>query len=262
MIRKWLALVALVAWGCSTVDVETAEPREVLRERQYDNLDYGEPTTTDFTTNRVGYALGFMYAWKQPAWVAYRLTPDEASSRSARRTNKFTTDVGVPGSATPSDYFHSGYDRGHFAPAADMAWDVDAMAESFYMSNMSPQRPGFNRGIWCDLEGHVRRIASEGDPLFIYAGPVFLMSSHTNSIGKSGVLVPSAFYKVVCNENPTNASMVAFLIPNMGTNAPLSEFAMPVDELERTLDMDFFREMPKERQEELEAKLELWKWRL
>jgi endonuclease G len=54
------------------------------------------------------------------------------------------------------DYEKSGYDRGHLAPAADMGFSKITMAESFYYSNMSPQVPGFNRGIWKQLEEQTR----------------------------------------------------------------------------------------------------------
>jgi endonuclease G len=69
------------------------------------------------------------------------------------RTNDFREDYKVTtGSASLSDFKGSGYDRGHLAPAGDMKWSSTAMSESFYMSNMSPQKPGFNRGIWKKLE--------------------------------------------------------------------------------------------------------------
>ena len=60
------------------------------------------------------------------------------------------------GSAELKDYKGSGYDRGHLCPAGDMSFDSIAMRESFLMSNMSPQLPGFNRGIWNSLEQKIR----------------------------------------------------------------------------------------------------------
>ena len=41
------------------------------------------------------------------------------------------------------------------APAADMAFSVQTMADSFFMSNMSPQKPAFNRGE-ADRNGNKR----------------------------------------------------------------------------------------------------------
>ena len=71
------------------------------------------------------------------------------------------------GSARDADYKASGYDRGHLAPAADMGWSTQAMQESFYYSNMSPQLPAFNRGIWKQLEELVRDWAIAEDTILI-----------------------------------------------------------------------------------------------
>ena len=67
---------------------------------------------------------------------------------NAKRTNAFKKDPHIVGSsASAVDYRKSGYDRGHLAPAGDMKWDVQAMKESFYYSNISPQLPQLNRGV-------------------------------------------------------------------------------------------------------------------
>ena len=51
------------------------------------------------------------------------MTKAEATTKAAKRTNKFRSDPEIPtGSATAADYRKSGYDRGHLAPAADMAF--------------------------------------------------------------------------------------------------------------------------------------------
>ena len=264
MNKVLVSIIFLLLWGCSTTQLESPRSIESCCQEQvgFDNLDYGEPMVCDFTTNRVGYALGFVCAWRQPAWVAYRLTTNEATTLSVRRTNKFKDDVGVPGSASLGDYLHSGYDRGHLAPAADMGWSSLAMDESFFMSNMSPQTPSFNRGVWKELETHLRKYAASGNNIFIYTGPMFQERSFTNSIGKSSVLVPTAFYKAVYNENPTNEAMIAFLVPNVGTTNSISTFALTIDELEGILNMDFFKDIPIEKQDELESKLELDRWGL
>jgi len=57
------------------------------------------------------------------------------------------------GSTTLADYRRCGYDRGNLAPA--MAWSEEVMSEWFYLSNMGPQDPGFNRGLWRQLEARV-----------------------------------------------------------------------------------------------------------
>ena len=74
--------------------------------------------------------------------------------------------------ATTGDYRRSGYDRGHLAPAADMAFSRQTMADSFFMSNMSPQKPAFNREIWKDLEALVRSFAITEQKIVVVTGPI------------------------------------------------------------------------------------------
>ncbi|KKK52962.1 hypothetical protein LCGC14_3099610, partial [marine sediment metagenome] len=83
------------------------------------------------------------------------------------------------GSATLSDYKGSGYDRGHIIPAADMKWSPDAMSASFFMSNMSPQDPSFNRGIWKKLEEQVREWAVGNREIYVVTGPVLTEFPHS-----------------------------------------------------------------------------------
>jgi len=59
------------------------------------------------------------------------------------------------------DYSGNGYDRGYLCPTGDMKLNLTSMSETFYMSNMSPQNPSFNRGIWETLESRVRTWALE-----------------------------------------------------------------------------------------------------
>jgi len=97
--------------------------------------------------NHTGYTLKYNEQYEQAELVAYQLTNKEVGGKYPRSDN-FRQDPHIStGSATLSDYKGSGYDRGHLIPAADMKWSPDAMNVSFYMSNMSPQNPGFKRGI-------------------------------------------------------------------------------------------------------------------
>ena len=76
---------------------------------------------------------------------------------SQSRINRFKPDPKIEeGSSSLNDYRNSGYDRGHLCPAADMRMSPGSMLETFYLSNISPQNPSFNRGIWSSLESVVR----------------------------------------------------------------------------------------------------------
>ena len=119
------------------------------------------------------YVLSYSEKHEQAYWVSYLLDSSRLNG-GIDRTNDFRIDPFIKtGSATLSDYKGSGYDRGHLVPAADMNFALDAMSETFYMSNMSPQVPSFNRGIWKKLESLVREWANYEGVLYIVTGPIF-----------------------------------------------------------------------------------------
>ncbi|MDZ7792136.1 MAG: DNA/RNA non-specific endonuclease [Spirochaetia bacterium] len=120
-----------------------------------------------------GYTLSYSEEHEQAEWVAYKLTIEELQG-DVERTDNFREDKKVDTeTASLSDYRGSGYDRGHLAPAADFSWSEEAMSDTFYLSNMSPQKPGFNRGIWRSLESQVREWAIRDKALLVVTGPVF-----------------------------------------------------------------------------------------
>ena len=88
--------------------------------------------------------------------------------------DKFLPDPDVRGAkAYSNDYTKSGYDRGHMAPAADMKWSKQAMAESFYMSNICPQKPQPEPRRLEDLEEKSRQWAKKYGAVYIACGPVY-----------------------------------------------------------------------------------------
>ena len=229
-------------------------------DRQYDNLSFGVPGKADTIIDRPGYALGYSEYHEQAAWVIYVMTREEATARAAKRTNKFLSDPQIPtGSATPGDYRRSGYDRGHLAPAADMAFSVRTMADSFYMSNMSPQKPAFNRGIWKDLEALVRNFAITEGKIVVVTGPI-LPKEKTVTIGANKVTVPTHYYKVVFDLTPPQ-KMIAFILPNEGSNKALHEFSVSVDAVEKATGLDFFSKVPEKEQKKLERTISVKAWK-
>ncbi len=126
---------------------------------------------------------------KNPYGWVYRITKAEMDAPRVKRTNNFRPDPEIKiGSVSLADYRGSGYDRGHLAPAATMDFSKETMSESFYLSNMSPQKPQFNRGIWRDLEAQVRVWACENEDIYVVSGPI--ITSGYKTIGKNSVAVP------------------------------------------------------------------------
>ena len=221
-------------------------------------IELPKPKPSDLIIHHVGYVLSYNEAHEQANWVAYELTLEEVNG-SFKRTNDFRPDPKVKtGSASLADYRGSGYDRGHLAPAADMKWSPIAMSESFYMSNMSPQRPSFNRGIWKRLEEQVRKWAVDNKSVYIATGGVLIPG--LNKIGPNQVSVPERFYKVILDYQDPELKGIAFILPNRGSKESLKKYVVTIDKVESVTGIDFFYTLPDEIEEEIESKVDLSRW--
>jgi endonuclease G len=200
------------------------------------------------------YWLSYNERHEQANWVAYMLTSSRLGV-GVERSNRFLIDPLVEeGSATNADYAKSGFDRGHLAPAADMSWSIEVMKESFYYSNMSPQVPGFNRGIWKKLEEQVRLWAKQYDTLYIVTGPK--LESGLPTIGPNQVSVPKLYYKALIAPNQQKG--IAFLIPNEKSEEPLSHYLLSIDSLEQILHRDLFYQLADDRENVIEKQVKFW----
>lgn len=171
---------------------------------------------------------------KESKWVEYRLRKSELIAKRVPRTNKFMADPLVTTTKVmPNDYAKSGYDRGHMAPAEDMEYNSTDEAECFYMTNMVPQLPGFNRGVWKKLEMHVRSWAMTDTDLIVITGPILGPVSKT--IGPNEVMVPEACYKLIVD----SLSYVCFIIPNAISTTELSTFKVSMDSLSKLTRINF-----------------------
>ncbi|HEY3369340.1 MAG TPA: DNA/RNA non-specific endonuclease [Prolixibacteraceae bacterium] len=212
----------------------------------------------DIVISHVGYSFLYNEEHEQASWVAYELTKEE-TNKLFNRTNRFKVDPMVKtGSANNSDFTGSGYDRGHLAPAGDMGWSSTAMAESFYYSNMSPQVPGFNRGIWKKLEELVRSWAIENNSILVVTGPV--LKKGLKTIGPDHVSVPDLYYKVILDNHEPSIKGIAFLIPNASQSLGLQSFVASIDSVESVTGIDFFPRFPNEDKIERTSSIEQWSW--
>ena len=212
----------------------------------------------------IGYSLVYSEEHEQAKWVAYVLNKKELSGTFARSDN-FNEDPAVSsGSASNSDYSKSGYDRGHLAPAADMKWSEKAMSESFYYSNMSPQLPAFNRGIWKILEEKVRDWALENDSILIVTGPILPSNNEMKltTIGPNSVAVPQYYYKAILDFKKEKSKSIAFILPNKGSKMHLKSFVVTIDSLEKLSKIDFFYRLDDKLETSIESKFckECWTW--
>ena len=204
-----------------------------------------------------GFTLNYVETYEQAACVVHHL-PRNWRGNAERAENFFPDPEVATGSAVPSDYARSGYDRGHLAPAADFSYNQTYKFDSFYMSNISPQNRQLNAGLWNELEVQIRKWASQRGDLIIVTGPV--LEPGLPTIGRyNRVAVPRYFYKIVYDLRRQEA--LAFRFPNQTiTEGTLTAYTTTIDALERQTGLNFFAKQPRERQQEFEARLDSEGW--
>lgn len=218
-------------------------------------------------------ALVYAEQYEQPKWVAHLITPDIING-IVGRTNDFRPDPLIKtGSAEEQDYFLKkiladssitydafGYDRGHLAPSADFRWSEKALSESYFYSNMSPQLPEFNRGIWSELEGALRAYIyrNPNTQLCIVTGPVLRENLPVISRSLNQVSIPEKFWKVALDLKQKRA--IGFVIPNQAAAYPLSTYAVSIDEVERLSGIDFFPVLEDSLENRLEKQINKGLW--
>jgi endonuclease G len=213
-------------------------------------LQHGE------VVHHANYSLQYSETHEQAIWVAYQLTSAELE-KNVSRSSSFRIDPLVDTkSANSADYAKSGYDRGHLAPSRDMAFDSVAQMESFYYSNVCPQVPKFNRGIWKKLESEVRVWAETYDTLYIVTGPV--LRDELPAIGENQVSVPEYFYKAILIHTTTTKAAIGFVIPNSeNTGNNFWDYAVTIDSIEEYAGLNFFSLLPDKEEDEIEKNLNL-----
>ncbi len=237
---------------------DSLDPEQILA-----HPDFPLPAHTpkQHILRRSGFTLCYNHKYKQPEWVAYELRDTELIAVTGRE-KAFSPDPDL-GDVYPQDYNGSGYDRGHLAPAADMKFSKQAEQECFYMSNISPQKPDFNRGIWEKLEHKVRTWAKTHTRIFVVTGPI-LKDEISEYIGrKTKIGVPKRFFKalLVISTQKTGQA-IGFILPNSGSTETLSNFACTINKLEKETGYDFFPMLPDEIEKKLESDYSLAYWKL
>lgn len=200
---------------------------------------YGMPAADQIMFNR-HYVLGYSYYFRQAKWALEIVDPDNLG---LDRSDNFRSDYRIPEMfrADLVDYAGSGYDRGHLIASANQRETELQNSETFLLSNMSPQRPQFNRNIWRKLEDKVRNLDAKSRILetYVICGPIFYFDQPVESIGADDpnevtIPVPNAYFKSVLTENNKGAlCMWSFVLPNEESNQSLDTFLVPTTLVEK-----------------------------
>ena len=167
------------------------------------------------------YVICYDPVAKIALWASYHLTAEDllqSDRRDAFRTDPRLTDTE---SAHCDDYAGSGYDRGHVVPNSDMGRTPQVQAGTFYLSNMTPQSPALNRGMWRWLEELVRTYVKQYGTLHIVTGAV--VPENAPTVPSGNVRVPAQYYKALLrtDSSGTPATALTILLPNLPDGIPV-----------------------------------------
>ena len=214
-------------------------------------FNYLPTSTTGQIVKHEGYNLSYSEKHEQPEWVAYSLDKKDIVYTNRKRPY-FNEDPKVKTtSAHWKNYKKSGYDRGHLCPAGDRRLTKESYDETFYTSNISPQKHSFNAGIWNKLEQKTRYWAKKYNHLYVITGGI--LENNLKTIGSERVSVPNQFYKILLDYTQPEIKAIAFLLPHKESDKPLYEFVVSIDELEKKTGINFFPNLPDNLENNLEA---------
>lgn len=166
-----------------------------------ENTNYQYVTHYGLLNNQTirNYSICFDKTKKAALWVAYPIH-DTYLRKNVERTNRWAFDPIVPQSFQANCVEHSykgSYDRGHQIASADRVCTDEMNAQTFYMSNMTPQLGSLNQQMWATLEGKVRSYSCS-DTLYVVTGAYFGSGATTTTDGVgSSVPVPTNYFKVL-----------------------------------------------------------------
>lgn len=186
-----------------TADATSCGWLELPETKSGDGLLWGWHSMTLNGKTMRNYSFYFSAAHYLSYWVAYPLN-SSLMGGSGMRDKNFYFDPLLPNSmqADLTFSYRGNYDRGHQLPARDRSASVASNTQTFYATNMTPQRSQFNQKIWQRLEARVQSWASSINPstdtLYVVTGCTVKGStqSTTDCAGKK-MTIPTAYYKAI-----------------------------------------------------------------
>lgn len=206
------------------------------------------------------YVLSYNKQVGRPNWSSWHLQPSDMGS--AQRKDDFRPDGTLPAGwyqVKPTDYTTAdGFDRGHLCPSADRTATQTDNSATFLMTNIIPQAPTLNRGVWEELEAYCRELVDEGNELYIVAGGYGAGGTGSQgsktTLATGNVQAPAHCWKVVVilpqGENDlsrinVNTSVIAVdMLNSQVVRAGWEDYIVTAADIEKATGYQFFTKLP------------------
>jgi endonuclease G, mitochondrial len=249
--------------GDYSAPTPTPTPSEHLTMGNPSNAVTSISQPNNYLMEKPQYSMSYSRDNGESNWVSWHL--DSSWLGSTPRQDDFRADTTLPAGwyqVQATDFSGSGFDRGHMCPSGDRTITVTANSATFLMTNMIPQLPANNQGVWANLESYSRTLVSQGNELYIISGgqglQYFIANGH--------VAVPAQTWKVIIvlpvgsndvSRVTTSTRTIAVVIPNSGSiGSDWRAYRVSVDQVEAITGFDFFSNVPAGIQNVIEAQVD------
>ena len=254
-----LALLPVLLGGC-TIELPPTQSFEL----HSDHFCFGYPLGTAPQNDliiRDAYALSSNDTTKFADWASYRIRLENLR-KGADRDRNWAVDPALDPNETlePQDYTgayrRDRWDRGHLVPLASVQGNA-RWAESNYLSNITPQQSGLNRGVWLKLEILERELAQREGGLCVVTGPLYEREMPSLPGADEPHRIPSGYWKVLVAEprSRDQAVRVAGFIFEQDSpkGTEVESGLVSIDEIERRTGLDLLPQLPDLTEADLEA---------
>ena len=268
--------------GGSSPKVRNANAN-VLTRPEYGRLEFPKlkgGTNVVLVHTDPSYGVNYSVEWdvskKSQRWSCFQWHNANSGGGTSRYYGdpQYPADPDLPSASgwTPSNdpYYRSGYDHGHIVASADRLCSSNMNYQTFFLTNMQPQKNKFNAGIWSKMENHIRtwNRSSFRDTLFVCKGGTIDNANQILTTTGKGLLVPRFFYMaLLCKKNSdkTNGGYkaIAFWVEHIDEDRStdnLKNYLISIDELEQLTGIDFFCNLPDDIENVIEAQLAPLAW--
>jgi endonuclease G, mitochondrial len=193
---------AALSGTSTTTGTTTASINYLYAHHPHEHAPFGLPmdndTTDDFLIFRPQYVASYCPNKNSPNWVAWELNHTWVGP-VGRYSGRFLTEPLLPDTFTAiqhNHYTNSGYDRGHLLRSKERTATKADNISTFYLSNVVPQTPDLNRGVWLQFEDYYLNRMQQGNyNVYVISGGTY----HTNSTLRNEglVAIPDSCFKIV-----------------------------------------------------------------
>ena len=230
---------------------------------------------SDASTERVpNYYVSYSPSAHHAHWVAYRFDDVTRQSNTSRTEgSSYPVDPDSKSSLPSNAFAGTGYDHGHICASADRLYSSLANEQTFYMTNMSPQVPNFNRGYWRNYESMLQSLAADAefaDTLYVVKGGTIAEGQVSTTISVNGLTVPVPKYFFIALLKVKNGqySALGFWMDHReyetvkDKSADFRAHAVSITDLEGLTGFDFFPTLPDDIEKAVEGTFSADDWRL